>query len=109
MLSSLVGVGRVVFFVGYKVVCGFGLDYELESFNIFSLVSMVLYRLVVLCSNKAADGFNYVTTWLLLVFFVLRAFFFVLCFLVVAPTLQAFYPVFLLFVVVFCLSYAGEV
>lgn len=75
MLSSLVGVGRVVFFVGYKVVCGFGLDYELESSNIFSLVSAVLYRLVVLCCNKVADGFNYVTTWLLLVFFVLRAFF----------------------------------
>lgn len=74
MLSSR-GVGRVVFFVGYKVVCGFGLDYELESSNIFSLVSTVLYRLVVLCSNKAADGFNYVTTCLLLVFFVLRAFF----------------------------------
>ena len=75
MLSSLVGVGRGVFFVGYKVVCGFGQDYELESSNIFSLVSMVLYRLVVLCSNKAADGCNYVTTCLLLVFFVLRAFF----------------------------------
>ena len=64
-----------MFFVGYKVVCGFGLDYELESSNIFSLVSMVLYRLVVLCCNKAADGCNYVTTCLLLVFFVLRAFF----------------------------------
>lgn len=98
-----------MFFVGYKVVCGFGLDYELESSNIFFLVSAVLYRLVVLCCNKVADGCNYVTTCLLLVFFVLRAFFFVLCFLVVAPTLQAFYPVFLLFVVVFCLSYAGEV
>ena len=97
-----------MFFVGYKVVCGFGLDYELESFNIFSLVSMVLYRLVVLCCNKVADGFNYVTTCLELVFFAVWAFF-VLCFLIVAPTLQAFYPVFLLFVVVFCLSYAGEV
>lgn len=64
-----------MFFVGYKVVCGFGLDYELESSNIFSLVSAVLYRLVVLCCNKVADGCNYVTTCLLLVFFVLRAFF----------------------------------
>ena len=56
-------------FVGYKVVCGFGLDYELEFSNCFSLVSAVLYRLVVLCCNKAADGFNYVTTCLGLVFF----------------------------------------
>lgn len=50
------------------MVCGFGLDYELESSNCFSLVSAVLYRLVVLCCNKVADGFNYVTTCLGLVF-----------------------------------------
>ena len=74
-------------FVGYKVVCGFGLDYELEFSNCFSLVSAVLYRLVVLCCNKAADWFNYVTTCLA---------FFVLCFLIVAPTSQSFYPLFLL-------------
>lgn len=50
------------------MVCGFGLDYELESSNCFSLVSAVLYRLVVLCCNKVADGCNYVTTCLGLVF-----------------------------------------
>lgn len=58
-----------MFFVGYKVVCGFGLDYELESSNIFSLVLAVLYRLVVLCCNKVADGCNYVTTCWGLMFF----------------------------------------
>ena len=77
------------------MVCGFGLDYELESSNCFSLVSAVLYRLVVVCCNKVADGFNYVTTCLGLVFFAVWAFF-VLCFLLVAPTSQSFYPLFLL-------------
>lgn len=47
------------------------------------------------CCNSAADGFNYVTTCLGLVFFALRAFF-VLCFLIVAPTSKSFYPLFLL-------------
>lgn len=69
------------------MVCGFGLDYELESSNCFSLVSAVLYRLVVVCCNKVADGCNYVTTCLLLVFFAVWAFF-VLCFMIVASTLQ---------------------